>query len=367
MTMDGLEGVVVAETCLSDVDGERGRLVIRGHDVETLAERADFEAACALLWTGELPGPVAHANVRGALGRARARAFARLPLLGAALESSDGMEALRGALAQLRASEIAERELHVELTAAVAVFAAAWARKRRGATPVAPDPALGHAADYLRMASPHGSDPARSRALDAYLVTAADHGMNASTFTARVVASTDSDTVSAVVAALGALKGPRHGGAPGPVLQMLDAIGEPVSAARWIAAELAAGRRIMGMGHRVYRVRDPRAAVLERAVERLRATGLRSDRLDLARAVERVAVDSLGERRPERRMAANVEFYTAVLLDAIGLPQELFSPTFAVARVAGWLAHVDEQRASSRIIRPSSRYVGPVPETPEAA
>jgi len=367
MTMDGLEGVVVAETRLSDVDGERGRLVIRGHDVEALAERADFEAACALLWTGELPSTAAHADVRRALGEARVRVFARLPSLGGALDAADGMEALRGALAQLRASEIPEPALRVELTAAVAVFASAWARKRRGLAPAAPDAALGHAADYLRMASPHGSDPARSRALDAYLVTAADHGMSASTFTARVVASTDSDTVSAVVAALGALKGPRHGGAPGPVLAMLDAIGEPDDAASWIARELEAGRRIMGMGHRVYRVRDPRAAVLERAVERLRATGLRSDRLDLARAVERVAVASLGERRPERRMAANVEFYTAVLLDAIGLPQEVFSPTFAVARVAGWLAHIDEQRESSRIIRPSSRYVGPLPETHAAA
>jgi len=364
---DGLEGVVVAETCLSDVDGERGRLVIRGHDVEQLSERADFEAACALLWIGELPSPIAHADLRRALGQARVRAFARLPTLGEALASSDGMEALRGALAQLRASQIPERELRVELTASVAVFAAAWTRRLRGSLPVAPEPALGHASDYLRMASPHGSDPARSRALDAYLVTAADHGMSASTFTARVVASTDSDTVSAVVAALGALKGPRHGGAPGPVLAMLDAIGEPENAASWIASELASGRRIMGMGHRVYRVRDPRAAVLERAVERLRDAGLRSDRLDLARAVERVAVASLGERRPERRMAANIEFYTAVLLDAIGLPQELFSPTFAVARVAGWLAHIDEQRQSSRIIRPGSRYVGPLPETPVAA
>jgi citrate synthase len=367
MTMDGLEGVVVADTQLSDVDGERGRLVIRGHDVEALALAHDFEAACALLWTGALPNAAAHAELRAQLGRARLRAFERLLRLGDALDAPDGMEALRAALAHLRASDIPARELHTELTAAVAVFAAAWARRQRGASPLAPDPGLGHSADYLRMASARGTDPARSRALDAYLVTAADHGMNASTFTARVVASTESDPVSAVVAALGALKGPRHGGAPGPVLAMLDAIGSPERAGAWIEAELAAGRRIMGMGHRVYRVRDPRAAVLERAVERLRATGLRSDRLDLARAVESVAVASLGEKRPERRLAANVEFYTAVILDAIGLPQELFSPTFAVARVAGWLAHVDEQLRGGRLIRPSSRYVGPQPQTPVAA
>jgi citrate synthase len=191
--------------------------------------------------------------------------------------------------------------------------------------------------------------------------------MNASTFTARVVASTHSDAVSAIVAALGALKGPLHGGAPGPVLAMLDAIGQPQNAAAWIARELAAGRRIMGMGHRIYRVRDPRAAVLERAVERLHAAGVVSERLALARAVETVAVASLHEHRPERRMAANVEFYTAVILDAVGLPQELFTATFAVARVAGWLAHVDEQLAHGRLIRPSSRYIGPMPEQREAA
>jgi citrate synthase len=367
MTSDGLDGVVVADTQLSDVDGELGRLVIRGHDVESLALANDFEAVCALLWNGVLPDAAEHAELRARLGRARVRAFGRLPYLGDSLEGADGMECLRAALAHLRASALDPAELHVELTAAVAVFAAAWARRRRGVSALAPDPSLSHAADYLRMASAHGSDPARSRALDAYLVTAADHGMNASTFTARVVASTESDAVSAVVAALGALKGPRHGGAPGPVLAMLDAIGAPERAADWIAAELAAGRRIMGMGHRVYRVRDPRAAVLERAVERLRAAGLRSDRLDLARAVEAVAVASLGERRPERRLAANVEFYTAVILDAIGLPQELFSPTFAVARVAGWLAHVDEQARGGRLIRPASRYVGPAPVTPVAA
>ena len=367
MDANGLEGVVVAETALSDVDGERGRLVIRGHDVEQLAPRHDFEAVCALLWSGALPDAAAHAALRRGLGRARLRAFARLPALGDALAAGDGMDALRAALAHLRADDLSATELKLEITAAVAVFAAAWSRLREGAAPLPPDPALGHAADYLRMAGVTGADGARARALDAYLVTASDHGMNASTFTARVVASTQSDAVSAVVAAIGALKGPLHGGAPGPVLAMLDAIGTPQQAPHWIARELAAGHRIMGMGHRVYRVRDPRAAVLERAVEQLHASGVRSNRLALARAVEAVAVASLGERRPERRLAANVEFYTAVILDAVGLPQSLFSPTFAVARVAGWLAHFDEQRAQGRLIRPASRYVGPLPEVAEAA
>jgi citrate synthase len=363
----GLEGVVVAETRLSEVDGERGRLVICGHDVEELAQGCDFESLCALLWHGQLPDAAAHGALRAALGTARGRAWARLPALGDALTAPDAMEALRTALSHLRASELGALDLKVELTAAIAVFAAAWARGRRGEEPLAPDPALGHAADFLRMATGQPADAARAAALDAYLVTAADHGMNASTFTARVVASTQSDAVSAIVAAIGALKGPLHGGAPGPVLAMLDQIGRPEAAAGWIAGELAAGRRIMGMGHRVYRVRDPRAAVLERAVERLQASGLRSSRLALARAVEAVAVASLKEHRPDRRMAANVEFYTAVILDAVGLPQSLFTGTFAVARVAGWLAHVDEQLALGRLIRPASRYVGPLPADRVAA
>ena len=379
----GLEGVVVADTAVSDVDGERGRLVIRGHDVEALARWCDFETLCALLWSGSLPDAAAHAALRARLGAARRRAWQALPTLGDALGAADAMDALRAALAHLQAGDAAgDRagdELKCELTGAVAVFAAAWSRRQRGLGALTPDAALGHAADYLRMVGAnhdHGRDlaGARASALDAYLVTAADHGMNASTFTARVVASTRSDPVSAVVAAIGALKGPLHGGAPGPVLAMLDAIGQPEQAAAWIARELAAGRRIMGMGHRVYRVRDPRAAVLERAVERLRdslgpidvsgvgATGACRDRLELARAVEAVALASLHGHRPDRRLAANVEFYTAVILDAVGLPQSLFTATFAVARVAGWLAHIDEQLADGRLIRPSARYVGPQPE-----
>lgn len=367
---DGLEGVVVAETRLSDVDGERGRLIIRGHDVEELARRHDFEAVCALLWSGALPSAEAHAQLRGALAAARLRAWQRLPTLGDALTAADAMDALRAALAHLRADGFEGEALKVEITASVAVHAAAWQRARHGLAPMAPALDLGHAADFLRMATRDGAAShfaARAAALDAYLVAAADHGMNASTFTARVVASTQSDPVSAVVAAIGALKGPLHGGAPGPVLAMLDDIGEPGHAAAWMARELAAGRRIMGMGHRVYRVRDPRAAVLEQAVERLSAAGVPSDRLALARAVESVALASLKEHRPERRMAANVEFYTAVTLDAVGLPQELFTATFAVARVAGWLAHIDEQRGNGRLIRPASRYVGAVPGQRAAA
>ncbi|MFZ5440266.1 MAG: citrate synthase [Myxococcota bacterium] len=341
--VQGLEGVVVAETRLSHVDGEKGELIIAGSAVENLAGQRRFEEVCALLWG--VPSVT--------LGEARQAAFALLPSLGRALELADGMDALRAAVAQLPSST---DELHV--AAAVGVFASAWARRQAGREPLRPDSSLAHAADVLRMVTGEADD-ARAAGLDAYLVTVSDHGMNASTFTARVIASTQSDLVSAVTGAIGALKGPLHGGAPGPVLDMLDAVGAPERAEAWLTAELDARRRVMGMGHRVYRVRDPRAAVLEVALERLERAGVRSARLPLARAVERAATRVLAARYPDRSLQANVEFYTAVLLDAVGLPRTLFSPMFAVGRVAGWCAHVAEQRATGRLIRPDSRYVGP--------
>jgi len=268
------------------------------------------------------------------------------------------MEALRAATGHLSASADIKEDA-IRLTGALPVFAAAWARTRAGQPPSAPLPSLSHAADYLQMLSGTVPEPPRVRALDAYLCCVVDHGMNASTFTARVVASTGSDLVSAVVAAIGALKGPLHGGAPGPVLDMLDAIGRPEHARPWLEAELAAGRRIMGMGHRVYRVRDPRAAALESAISVLERTSPGGERLTLARAVEREAEQLLAEHYPTRKLRANVEFYTAVLLEAIGIPRTLFSPTFALSRVVGWCAHVNEQRSVGRLIRPASRYVGP--------
>ncbi|MRG95527.1 citrate synthase [Polyangium spumosum] len=363
----GLDGVVVADTALSEVDGERGRLVVAGHDIEALAGRVGFEDLCGLLWTGAAPDAATRRAIGQALAEGRALAFEQIPALGEALVAEDGSAALMacvahfGARAAWRAEGAAPWTELGRVTGAVATFAAAWARRRAGGQPIAPDVSLGHAADYLRMVRGEVAPEAAARALDAYLVTVADHGMNASTFTARVVASTGSDLVSAIVAATGALKGPLHGGAPGPVLDMLDAIGEPGRAGAWIAAELAAGRRIMGMGHRIYRVRDPRAAVLERALGELERGGSVGARLALARATERAAEALLAERHPDRPLKANVEFYTAVLLDAVGLPRELFTPTFAVGRAAGWSAHVQEQRRAGRLIRPASRYVGPVP------
>jgi len=346
---NGLEGVIAAETRLSDVDGERGRLILCGHDVEELALRASFAEACGLFF--EIPT----ADAAAALARGRLLGFDKLPRLGDALDAKDGMDALRAAAAHLP-----DGAPPLEIVGALATLAAAWSRRQAGEAALPPDATADHASDYLRMVRGTAT-PATALALNAYLVTVIDHGMNASTFTARVVASTGSDLVSSVVAAIGALKGPLHGGAPGPVLDMLDAIGEPPRAEAWLEGELAAGRRLMGMGHRIYRVRDPRAAVLERALERLESSGARSSRLALARAVEHAAEGVLSKRHPERALKANVEFYTAVLLDAVGLPRTLFSPTFAVARAAGWCAHVAEQRAHGRLIRPASRYVGRMP------
>ena len=337
----GLEGIVVAETSLSHVDGQRGELIIAGTRVDELSGTRRYEEVCATLWGVD----------RVDLGPARVEAFARLPTLGGALELADGMDAVRAAVAQLPSSLDA-----TQVTAATAVFAAAWSRKRAGLAVMAPDPRAPHAADVLRMVKGESTD-VLAAALDAYLVAVIDHGMNASTFTARVIASTQSDLVSAVTGALGALKGPLHGGAPGPVLDMLDAVKTPDNAQAWLLAELEAGRRVMGMGHRVYKVRDPRAAVLERAVERLEKHGVSSPRLTLARAVEQVATRVLAQKYPDRSLQANVEFYTAVLLDTVGLPRALFTPMFGVGRVAGWCAHVAEQRASGRLIRPESRYV----------
>jgi len=359
-TASGLDGVNVAETVLSDVDGEQGRLTIRGYSVEHLVSRATFEDVCALMWNGALPSDSERAGLQTALADARHDAFQRIGALGDALGSSDGMEALRASVGHLRAGDPAADKLR--LTGAIMVFAAAWARTQAGQPPIAPKAGLSHAADGLRMLSGADPEPARVAGLDAYLCCVVDHGMNASTFAARVVSSTGSDLVSAIVAAIGALKGPLHGGAPGPVLDMLDAIGDPGHARQWLETELGAGRRIMGMGHRIYRVRDPRAAALEHAASAFERSGVKADRLPIARAVEREAERILAERHPDRPLKANVEFYTAVLLDAIGVPRTLFSPMFAASRVVGWCAHVDEHRRVGRLIRPASKYIGPPPE-----
>ena len=351
----GLDDVVAAETVLSHVDGAAGRLIVRGYDLEELAGRS-FEGVLSLLWQDLAPGPTDEAAIRADLGRARLHAYAvMLPLL----EATDGLapvEALRLLLSALADTEPVAH--HVLAVAAVPVFAAAIQRRRAGRHPVAPDESLGQAADFLRMLHGRPADASHVRALDTYLVTVADHGLNASTFTARVIASTRAGLFSSVIGGLCALKGPLHGGAPGPVLDMLDAIGEPSRIRPWLSDALARGERLMGFGHRIYRVRDPRADVLKKAVADLRDAG---GRIRFAEAVEKEALALLAERKPLRPLATNVEFYTALVLEAVGFARESFTNVFAAGRMAGWTAHVLEQEKTGRLIRPQSRYVGPVP------
>jgi len=361
----GLEGVIVADTRLSDVDGKQGRLTIAGFSLERLVETHSFEGVVSLLLGGHAPTPSESERVRGLLGQARLRAHAWLSARHALLSSLDCMVTLRAVLAAYDApllDSAASLDAALELTALTGVATAHWVRARLGAAPLEPDPSLGHASDLLRLMQDVRPSERAARALDVYLMTVSDHGMNASTFTARVVASTGSDLVSAVTAAVGALKGPLHGGAPGPVLDMLEAIGTASAAASWLERELAAGRRIMGMGHRVYRVRDPRAQVLENALRTLASEDPNVDaRIALARAVETQAERLLSARSRGRALKANVEFFTAVLLDGLHVPRHAFSGVFAAGRMAGWCAHFYEQQAANRLVRPSSRYVGKPP------
>lgn len=326
----GLEGVVAAETALSMVDGERGELIIAGYAVEELAPNATFEEVVALLGVsaaGDRTIPdVAYEVLR---------------------RFDDPMDGLRAA-----AGLLVENQL---LAAFPTIVAAHW-RMLHGQQPIAPRTDLRHAANYLYMLDGKVPSDARVRALETYLNTVVDHGLNASTFTARVITSTGSDLVSAIVGAVGALKGPLHGGAPGPALDMVFEIGEPSRAEAVLRKKIESGERLMGFGHRVYKVRDPRADVLAAAAEKL----LKDDPLySLAKSVEQTALRLLEEYKPGRRLQTNVEFYTALLLHGVGLETALFTPTFAISRVAGWIAHCLEQRRTGRLIRPQSVYIGP--------
>lgn len=357
----GLEGVVVAHTKLSEVDGMRGRLRIVGTPVQDLARAGSFERACALLWDEDEDA------VRDALAVARRELWtpASFPSPG----PGDGMVYLRsflGGLDEDRSAPLLAR--NARTTAAVGLAAALYARQQRlhgaarlGGAPELPEGAS-HADVLLRLATgddEHIAD--RARALGAYMATVCEHGMNASTFAARVVTSTESDLVSAVIAGIGALRGRLHGGAPGPVLDMLDAIRTPENASAYVRDLLSRGERIMGMGHRVYRVRDPRAAVLETALLALGDDAKDAGRLRMARHVEQTAERLLREKKPDRPLRANVEFYTACLLEALGVPREMFTAVFACSRVSGWCAHVAEHRRTGRLLRPKARYVGPRP------
>ncbi|MEQ9144307.1 MAG: citrate synthase/methylcitrate synthase [Parvibaculaceae bacterium] len=357
----GLEGVVAAETALSRVDGDAGRLIVAGRDLPDLVAATDFEGVTAALWTaaGEKADP---GEVRRAIGAARVDAFGHVPALLEVCGGLNVIEALRVGLSLL--PDVHDQPAHLRLVGAMPVLVAALVRHGKGEAPVAPDPEGAHAADYLRMLTGSVPGEVEARAMDAYLTTVADHGMNASTFTARVVASTDAGAVSSVLAALCALKGPLHGGAPGPVLDMLDGIGREENIEPWLRAAVMNGERLMGFGHRIYRVRDPRADVLGAQVARLAGAGARTS---FALKVEETARAVLKELKPHRPLDTNVEFYTALLLEALGIPRDAFTPTFAVGRVAGWTGHIMEQEKVGRLIRPSARYVGALPDDLEVA
>jgi len=362
----GLEDVVAAETRLSRVDGKAGELVIAGFLVEEFASRASFEETVYLLWHDVLPNLKQLADLREALSVRRALPRPILDLLrAAASERAPVMDALRMATGSLSLGRPdgarAEDEFYDGALALVACFptiVAAYWRLLNGEEPVAPNPELGHAANYLYMLSGESPSEELARALETYLNTVVDHGLNASTFAARVIVSTQSDIVSAVVGAIGALKGPLHGGAPGPALDVVFEIGEASRAEPYLRKKIEQGERLMGFGHRVYKVRDPRADVLAAAAERLYTTDADTNLRQLALEVEKTALRLLAEYKPGRNLQTNVEFYTALLLHGLGLTTQLFTPTFAIGRVAGWTAHCFEQRALDRLIRPQSAYCG---------
>ncbi len=357
----GLAGVIAGETTLALVDGENGRLQYRGYPIGQLVARGTFAQVADLLWTGEWRSD------------AELRAAPLHPVVDAALRTlpptAVPMDALRtaisawGAVAQPTWPPTVEQAR--ALTAIGPTALAAWGRLREGKEPIVPDPDLPFAGAFLHMLTGERPTDADARALDAYFIVAAEHGFNASTFTARVITSTRSDIASAVCGAIGALKGPIHGGAPSEVVSQLHEIGSADRAEAWIRSALDRRERIMGFGHRVYRAYDPRAAALRQVAEGMADM---ADWLDLAVKVEDIALRLLAARYPDRKLLTNVEYYTAAVLQGVKLPPDFYPATFAIARAAGWTAHAIEQGAADRIIRPDVRYVGP-PERdlPESA
>ncbi|HET7678236.1 MAG TPA: citrate synthase [Candidatus Limnocylindrales bacterium] len=348
----GLEGVLAGETSIALVDGANGRLLYRGFPIGDLVEHGSYAQVAELLWTGEWP---TEASLPAAgLPEPVLAALRLLP------PDANAMDALRTAVstwgAITRPGWPPTVDQARELTALAPSALAAFGRLRQGKEPIEPDPTLGPAAALLYQLTGERPSDAAARALDAYFIVAAEHGFNASTFTARVISSTRSDLASAVAGAIGALKGPLHGGAPSEVVSQLHEIGTPERAEAWIRAALDRGERLMGFGHRVYRAYDPRAAALRKVAEGM--SGM-ADWLGLAVAVEDVALRLLEERHPERPLKTNVEYYTAAVLQGVALPPDLFPATFAVARHAGWTAHCLEQAADNRLIRPDVRYTGP--------
>ncbi|MAS33445.1 MAG: citrate synthase/methylcitrate synthase [Anaerolineaceae bacterium] len=359
----GLQGVVAAETRLSSVDGQLGELIIAGFPLEEIAGRATFEEMVYLLWYDALPDAQQLADFQQRLGAYRDLPGYTLALLRAAAEQQvPAMDALRMAASTISLRTPGEPDDDqrdaLALVARFPTIVAAYWRLHNGEEPVAPRADLSHTANYLYMLTSDVPTDEQVRAMETYLNTVMDHGLNASTFTARVIISTESDMVSAVVGAVGALKGPLHGGAPGPALDMVFEIGDESRAEAYLREKLERGDRLMGFGHRVYKVRDPRADMLSQAAEKLYSADGDLQLYQLAKYVEDMAVTLLEEYKPGRKLQTNVEFYTALLLHGLNLPTDLFSPTFAISRAAGWIAHAFEHQATGRLIRPQSVYTG---------
>jgi citrate synthase len=358
----GLEGIVAAQTEISLVDGANGRLVYRGYVIADLAEEMSFEEVAHLFWYGHLPNHAELDGLAAELSGSRSLTQHAAATLDALPVDTDPMDVLRSVVSVQGVRHKLEKPTipaAIHATASLPTILAGFHRRRQGLEPVKPRAELGHAANYLYMLNGKEEDPELIRALNTYLVLLADHGMNASTFTARVIASTDSDLASCLVGAIGALKGPAHGGAPSAVMDQLEHIGSAENAETWLREARRRKERFMGFGHRVYRTYDPRAKILKAMCQRLNPKFF-----ELATRVEETALAILHEEHPERPQATNVEFYSAGVLQAIGLPKDLFPPTFAVARVAGWSAHVLEQAGHNRLIRPQSEYIGPEPRKP---
>jgi len=355
----GLKGVVAGRSGICTIDGEQGILAYRGYNIHELAEHSTFEETTYLLWQGELPSRADLGDFTTMLAGQRAVPTAVLDLIAAAPAEAPPMATLRTAVSALGEldplgedmSPAANRAKAARLTAQIATVTAAIQRCRQGLEPVAPDAALDHAANFLYMVRGERASAAASRAIDVALVLHADHGFNASTFSARVTAATLSDMHSAITSAIGTLKGPLHGGANQRVKDMLDEVGSPDRVVDYLDAKLAAKERIMGFGHRVYRVEDPRGRHLKAQAEALKDEG-DPTMLDIqARMIEYM--------QERKGLAINVDFYSASLYTYLGLPAELFPALFALSRIAGWTAHVMEQYADNQLIRPRSEYVGP--------
>jgi len=358
----GLEGIIGAQTAISHVDGANGRLIYQGYVIADLAQEMSFEEVAFLLWQGRLPNRQELDGLTSELAANRELTQAATIALDALPSDTDPMDVLRSVVSVQGVEHRLAKPtapLAIHATASFPTILAKFYRRQLGLEPVKPRRELGHAANYLWMMTGKESSPDIVQALNTYLVLLADHGMNASTFTARVIASTESDLTSALVGAIGALQGPAHGGAPSAVIEQLDLIGAAPDAEAYMRDMRKRKEKFMGFGHRVYRVYDPRAKILKAMCERMNPKFY-----EFASKVEEIALSILHEEHPERPQSVNVEFYSAGVLQAIGLPKEYFTPTFACARVAGWSAHVLEQAAHNRIIRPQSEYIGPEPRKP---